>query len=216
MLPGLLPAPPGTPCLVVSPPRFVGSTPRCSQVHLNTTAFIQSALGFDHAGILVRQFPNTPKGSKTQKYIWLMRWWTRCSNYGFDSNSIARMKFQGHCSYSVVVLFQQASRVWTCTRRYIQPSTINFNSVWLLSALDAMTLFRLKVSMSASCSTMVMWYEMVMHQINSSETLFNSLYYLVPLYLLDGYFTWFIRAFAVSSTQKHIIKTVIYCVFPQT
>ena len=47
---------------LLCPCRDVG---RSSQVHLKATASVQSTLGFDHPGILVRQLPNTPWGSQT-------------------------------------------------------------------------------------------------------------------------------------------------------
>jgi hypothetical protein len=46
-------------------PRLVAGAPRCSQVHLKATASVQSTLGFDHPGILVRQLPNTPSDKNT-------------------------------------------------------------------------------------------------------------------------------------------------------
>jgi hypothetical protein len=63
-LAGLLSALPGGPSLVVSTPSLVADAPRCSQVHLRATAWVQSTQGFDHPGILVRQLSDTPRGSQ--------------------------------------------------------------------------------------------------------------------------------------------------------
>ena len=79
----------GAPRLVVGTPKHDTSAPRCSpgchhtfwssqsfrqrfQVHLKATASIQSTLGFDQPGILVRQLSDTPRGSQRHHYILLI------------------------------------------------------------------------------------------------------------------------------------------------
>jgi hypothetical protein len=52
----------GTPRLVAGAPRLVVGAPRCSQVQLKASVSVQSTLGFDHPGILVRQLSHTPRG----------------------------------------------------------------------------------------------------------------------------------------------------------
>jgi len=69
VLPGMLSGLPGAPRLVVGAPRLVTGAPRCSLVHLKATTSVQSTLGFEHPGILVRHLPNTPRGSLWQQYI---------------------------------------------------------------------------------------------------------------------------------------------------
>jgi hypothetical protein len=54
----------GAPRLVAGAPRLVIGAPRCSQVHLKASASVQSTLGFDHPGILVRQLSDTPRDSQ--------------------------------------------------------------------------------------------------------------------------------------------------------
>jgi len=46
--------------LVVGASRLVVGAPRRSQVHLKGSASVQSTLGFDHHGIMVRQLSDTP------------------------------------------------------------------------------------------------------------------------------------------------------------
>lgn len=54
----------GAPRLVVGALSIVAGTPRSSQVQLKANASIQSALGFDQLGILVRHSTDTPKYSQ--------------------------------------------------------------------------------------------------------------------------------------------------------
>jgi hypothetical protein len=93
--------------LAVSLPRIIASTPRFSEVTLNTTGAIQSAPEFDNPGLLVQHLLHTPKGSQKQKCIMLMRMWVRSSNFSLDSDCIARIKFLGHWSYCIAVLLHQ-------------------------------------------------------------------------------------------------------------
>jgi len=63
VLPGLLPALPG---LLSALP----GAPRCTWRPLLS---VQSTLGFNHPGILVRQLSDTPRGSQWHNYILLMQ-----------------------------------------------------------------------------------------------------------------------------------------------
>jgi len=53
----------GAPRLVTGASRLLIGDHRCSQVQPKATALVQSTLGFEHSGILVRRLSDSPRGS---------------------------------------------------------------------------------------------------------------------------------------------------------